>query len=361
VTETPVRQESLDASEEVDEIAPGVRRLQLPIAVPGLGHVNCYALEDERGFALVDPGLPGPASWDTLVQRLKAAEIPIGRVHTVIVTHSHADHYGGATRVRIESGGSEIVTHESFAARWDPFEDLAPDPAAVTDEKSATEQPNALLRKRTPWGGMPPTPPADIVERMRSLPREIRESIRAPKPTAPLADADTIQLAGRTWVAVHTPGHTADHLCLYDPELQILLSGDHVLPTITPHIGGLGEREDPLRDFFDSLDRVLTMPIATVLPAHGDVFGDIDERVADIHRHHARRLEHLRELGLAEGPMDVVAFSHQLFRERSWGALAESETYAHLEHLRVLGQASTTWDDEKLIYRVREPDQEFSG
>lgn len=357
MTEPPVRQEGLDASDEVEEIAPGVRRLQLPIAVPGLGHVNCYALEDARGFALVDPGLPGPASWDTLVHRMNAAEIPIDRVHTVIVTHSHADHYGGATRVRIESGGCEIVTHESFAARWDPFEDLAPDPAAVTDDESEGEQPNALLRKRTPWGGMPPTPPTDVVERVRSLPREIRESIRSPKPTAPLADADTIELAGRTWVAVHTPGHTADHLCLYDPEHHILLSGDHVLPTITPHIGGLGQREDPLRDFFDSLDRMLTMPIDTVLPAHGDVFGAIDERVADIHRHHARRLDHLRELGLAEGPMDVVAFSHQLFRERSWGALAESETYAHLEHLRILGEASSSWEDERLVYRVHEPER----
>ena len=113
--------------------------------------------------------------------------------------------------------------------------------------------------------------------------------------------ATTIDLAGRKWVAVHTPGHTADHLCLYDPQHQILLSGAHVLPTITPHIGGLGQREDPLQDFFDSLDRMLTMPVATVLPAHGDVFGDIEARVADIHRHHARRLEHLRELGLLEG------------------------------------------------------------
>ena len=358
MSDRPVRQEGLDASEEVVETAPGVRRLQLPVAVPGLGHVNCYALEDDRGFALVDPGLPGPASWETLVQRLKAAEIPIGRVHTVIVTHSHADHYGGATRVDIESGGTSIVTHESFAARWDPFEDLAPDPAAVTDQDTGPDAPNAVLRRRTPWGGMPPRPPTDIVERVRSLPRAIRESIRAPKPTAPLADADTIQLAGRTWVAVHTPGHTADHLCLYDPEHRILLSGDHVLPTITPHIGGLGNRDDPLQDFFDSLDRMLTMPISTVLPAHGDVFGDIADRVEDIHDHHARRLVHLRQLGLAEGPMDVVAFSHQLFRERSWGALAESETFAHLEHLRILGEASSTWEDDKLVYRVHEPDAE---
>ena len=53
----PRKQEQEAASDEVTEVAPGVLRLQLPlIGFTGLGHVNCYALEDERGFALVDPG-----------------------------------------------------------------------------------------------------------------------------------------------------------------------------------------------------------------------------------------------------------------------------------------------------------------
>ncbi|NJK44422.1 MAG: hypothetical protein HC933_09190, partial [Pleurocapsa sp. SU_196_0] len=43
-----------------------------------------------------------------------------------------------------------------------------------------------------------------------------------------------------------------------------------------------------------------------------------------------------RELGRA----DVNAFMKRLFRERSWGDMAESETYAHLEHLRMAGKAA---------------------
>ena len=61
----------------------------------------------------------------------------------------------------------------------------------------------------------------------------------APVPSVRLDEAETIPLGGREWVAVHTPGHTPDHLCLYDPDGGVLLSGDHVLPTITPHISGL--------------------------------------------------------------------------------------------------------------------------
>ena len=99
------KQEKEPASEEIAEVAPGVVRMQLPIAFTGLGHVNCYALEDERGFAVVDPGLPGPDAWDGLLDRLRAGKVPLSRIHTVVITHSHPDHFGGAARLRAETGG----------------------------------------------------------------------------------------------------------------------------------------------------------------------------------------------------------------------------------------------------------------
>ena len=69
----PPRQEQADAITDVTEIAPGVVRTQLPISMPGPGHVNCSVLEDERGIAVVDPGLPGDDSWNHLVDRLGRA------------------------------------------------------------------------------------------------------------------------------------------------------------------------------------------------------------------------------------------------------------------------------------------------
>ena len=53
------KQEQEPASEEVTEVAPDVIRTQLPVNLPGLGHVNCYVIEDKQGIAVVDPGLPG--------------------------------------------------------------------------------------------------------------------------------------------------------------------------------------------------------------------------------------------------------------------------------------------------------------
>ena len=74
----PGKQEQELASDEITEVAPGVLRMQLPIQFTGLGHVNCYALEDDRGFALVDPGLPGPEPWDGLIDRIQRGLVVTG-------------------------------------------------------------------------------------------------------------------------------------------------------------------------------------------------------------------------------------------------------------------------------------------
>ncbi len=78
--------------------------MQLPIWMPGLGHVNMYALVDDRGLTVVDPGLPGPQSWKALKTRLKSAGYGVKNIHTVLVTHSHPDHFGGAGRIRARGG-----------------------------------------------------------------------------------------------------------------------------------------------------------------------------------------------------------------------------------------------------------------
>ena len=133
MTQRPPKQEQEPAGEAVTEVAPGVLRAQLPIDMPGLGHVNCYVLEDERGAAIVDPGLAGGASRGVLKSRLAAAGIPMRRVHTVIVTHSHPDHFGAAGWVRHETG-ADIVTHRRFRLMWDPSEPPDVDVEDVVEE-----------------------------------------------------------------------------------------------------------------------------------------------------------------------------------------------------------------------------------
>ena len=104
------RQEQEPARDTVTEVAPNVLRMELPIRLPGLGHVNCYALVDRDGAALVDPGLPGPGTWRALQDRLAQAQLTPKDIHTVLVTHSHPDHFGGASRFQKESGAKVVAS-----------------------------------------------------------------------------------------------------------------------------------------------------------------------------------------------------------------------------------------------------------
>jgi glyoxylase-like metal-dependent hydrolase (beta-lactamase superfamily II) len=377
----PKKQEQEHASEEITEVAPGILRMQLPIWMPGLGHVNMYGLMDDRGLAVVDPGLPGPQSWKALKARLASAGYRTRDVHTVIVTHSHPDHFGAAGRLRKESGG-QLIAHTAFttwslqrkgatltAAEADRLEQQAiddaahyhgpsldelptlddDDHAAIGEITTETQRMSVPWGGNTPWGGSKhPQPPLSRRVRIRAM----RLLFSPPDPTRRVRHGSPIRLAGRDWLALHTPGHTLDHLCLYDPEHGVLLSGDHVLPTITPHVAGSGQG-DALNSYLATLDLVGALDdVRLGLPAHGHPFTDVPGRVAAIKEHHFERMEKLRDASLAIGPAGVVELSHQVFPERHWGVMAESETFAHLEHLRRAGDAER-WDEHGVLtYRA---------
>ncbi|CAG0969063.1 hypothetical protein MYXO_01192 [Myxococcaceae bacterium] len=343
------REEQERARSAVTEVAPGVLRMELPIRMPGLGHVNMYALLDSDGAAVIDPGLPGPFAWRAVEDRLRRAGLRVRNVHTVLITHSHPDHFGGAARFQREAG-SKIVAHSRFslATSGAPAPEVSVDDLAAeqaqAEEEAAARDADEPWSGNTPWGGERPRPAL----RRRIQFRMMRWLGRRwlPEITDPVSHGDVVRLAGREMTALHTPGHTADHFCLHDPETGTLLAGDHVLPTITPHISGLSLTRDPLAAFFASLEEVAAIEgVRNVLPAHGHPFSDLRGRTVAIRRHHEERLSRVKEISHEIGrPATVTEFSRRLFRPRSWGSMAESETYAHLEHLRFAGEAERSVD-----------------
>ena len=392
------RQEQESASTEIAEVAPNVLRMQLPIRMPGLGHVNMYALLDKNGAAVIDPGLPGPFTWQAIQDRLRQAGLKPRDVHTVLVTHSHPDHFGGAQRF-VKEHGASVIAHRSFrfglaksVIESQPevsLDDL--DAQRLQEEEEAAEtgrgegaiagshdhghaghahsaghhhahhqgkgagRPSEMgwWGGPSPWGGAQPRPPLTRRLLWRVM-RTLGRGMFVPKVTHPVEQGDLLMLADREMFVMHTPGHTPDHFCLHDPEAGVFIAGDHVLPTITPHISGISTSEDPLLSFFYSLDRVGELPgIRQVLPAHGHPFSDLRERCEAIKRHHFERLDKIHSISREFGrPATVEEYSQHLFRQRSWGSMAQSETYAHLEHLRHAGQADCHRDKKGVLFYV---------
>ncbi|MDA1074803.1 MAG: MBL fold metallo-hydrolase [Proteobacteria bacterium] len=378
------RQEQETASSTITEVGPGIIRMQLPIHMPGLGHVNMYALLDSNGAAVIDPGLPGRFTWRAIEDRLKQADLKPKDVHTVLITHSHPDHFGGARRF-VEEHGAKVVAHESFRFGLAKSIIERQPEVSVNDLEAHADatQPDHEAAEHThtdhaghhnghdhdghdhdghdhgdggwwggpsPWGGQQPRPPLNR-RLLWSVMRMLGGRMSVPEISHPVAEGDWLTLAGRQMRVLHTPGHTPDHFCLHDPEAEIFIAGDHVLPTITPHISGISSSADPLLAFFASLDAAGAIPnVSQVLPAHGHPFADLAERTEAIKAHHVERLEKIQEISRMFGrPANVTEFTRHLFRKRSWGSMAESETYAHLEHLRLAGDAESTRDRQGML------------
>jgi glyoxylase-like metal-dependent hydrolase (beta-lactamase superfamily II) len=264
-----------------------------------------------------------------------------------------------------------VIAHRAFSfgtplRRPDPqhvevsAEDLAAHAAALERERTHSTRRVASLwasLKRIstppPWKGPKDRLPLRQRLRLAAL-RAFGRGRFVPEITQHVEHGDVLQLAGREWFVLHTPGHTADHICLHDPDSGAFMTGDHVLPSITPHINGVSYVRDPLKSFFYSLDRVGEIKgVSVALPAHGHPFDDLRARADAIKAHHHERLEKLVEISRAIGRGDVNSYMKQLFSQRSWGEMAESETYAHLEHLRLEGRAEA-WRDERgrLVYAL---------
>ena len=200
----------------------------------------------------------------------------------------------------------------------------------------------ARLRANPPWGG----PGEDLEAQRRRYGGSVGDLARLFPRLGPLGASTMPPLSawrGGSGCAAH-PGPHRGSPVLVRPADGVLLSGDHVLPTITPHINGISRQPDPLAQFLASLERVGALTgVRLVLPAHGHPFTDLAGRAATIQQHHEDRLERLRKASIELArPATVHESPVTCSRRARQGMMADSETYAHLEHLRLGGQA-TRW------------------
>jgi len=172
-------------------------------------------------------------------------------------------------------------------------------------------------------------------------------------PDRALAEGETLSIGRFRLQVIWTPGHSHDHICLYDPQEGILFSGDHLLPDIVPHIGLEVEApQDPLGEYLASLEKLAPLEVRLVLPGHGEPFPRHRRRVGELLSYHRRNLDRLaRLLGPEPRTPYELAAAMDWEEEFDWGtgppllhAGLVTKTLAYLRHLGCLGEAEATMD-----------------
>lgn len=308
-----------------EQIRRDVWSIPTPFPNNPLRYVISYAVSYGNGIALIDTGWPCEEAWDGLVGGLHEAGWDIADVKAVLVTHGHADHYGLARRIR-EHTGAWIAMPEADAK----LEAQHGDSAAF--QRADDEW---LLRR----GGLP----ADITD-IRAPRPEMFEQFDA-DPDRFLEDGGTPLGTGSDLTAIWTPGHTPGHTCFFDAKRNVILTGDHVLPRITPNISpSPGQDDDSLGDYLASLAMLAGLDVDEVLPAHEYRFRGLTTRVHQIRHHHEIRLHEVLDVLDSHPGANTVDVAAGLHWSRSWEQMngmprrfAIGEAYAHLVHLEHTG------------------------
>lgn len=304
------------------EVLSGMYQLKVPIPNNPLGWVLPYLIPGDDGYTLVDSGWNTPEAFDALESELRALGLTFHDIKRLLVTHVHPDHYGLAGRIK-EICGAQVITHQ----RERDF------------IRSRYREPDQLLERMAAWlreHGVPERELADL----QSSAMPVRGYVVPVEPDAVLWGGETLDFGLYRFEVFWTPGHSPGHVCFYERTQRVILTGDHVLPTITPNVSLHPQQMgNPLGDYLASLQRLEPLEVDDVLPAHEHAFKDLRGRLREIEQHHHERLNEMLAI-VAEGP----ATAYDVASKLQWTIgtydsfspwmrrAALSETLAHLEY-----------------------------
>lgn len=322
-------------------IAEGVDLVSLPLSGSSLASVNAYLLHSGDTSVLVDCGWSTDEGLAALSDSLDAIGVSLTGIQSLLVTHYHADHYGLAARL-VAAASMQLLMH---AADWDAAQAVFADPVLVESE-------------RVEWlaqhGWASSSLEDDVLTRLRQ--------VQLVCPNTFVRDGDELRVGRMRWTVMATPGHTPGHVCLYEAERGLFISGDHVLDPITPHIGlARAGSQHPLATYLDSLRRIARLKVELVLPAHGSPFVGFERRIGELLSHHENRIAEIAE-GLNAGP----ATATQLCEHVRWTGtaipfarlsalqqrMAVAETIAHLDELCLRGRTAMFTDEGLTRYAL---------
>lgn len=332
--------EETPAVGETIEVAPGVHWVRMPLPF-SLKWINLWLIDDGESWTVVDTGMPmdeTKAAWRKIVDELCEGR-PISRV---IVTHMHPDHVGNAGWFHRKYGAELWMSRlEYISCRM-----------LLADTGREAPQAGLDFYKRAGWED-------DSIENYKARFGGFGRAVsQMPDAYRRLSDGQTFEMAGETWRVIVGNGHSPEHACLFCPALNVVISGDQLLPKISSNVSVFPTEPagDPLKDWLDScakLKQELPEDVL-VLPAHNEPFHGAHKRLDALIHGHDVALKRLQQR-LSE-PKRVIDIFPAIFGRKIGPdvlSMATGEALAHLNYLIERGEAvKETGADGVDLYRT---------
>ena len=299
-----------------------------PRVTKGLPYVLPYLIKGGGETILVDCGWNTDDAYGALETGMAEHGSHPNDISKLVVTHIHPDHYGMAGRLK-QLSSCEVLIHEK-------------DAEVIKDRYFAPRGLADTMGKFMEMNGVPPLDSPTMARGSMNM----LDRVSPVPPDTQVKGGEVIKAGPFEFEILWTPGHSPGHICLYDPNHKILLTGDHILPTITPNVSINAQTHgSPLGDYMRSLDLLVDLDVKYVLPAHEFDTKDLKKRIIEIHEHHTVRLDEMwncvdRGGSTAWDVAGRVKWATGMLAdfEPHMQRAAVGETIAHLEYLYEQGR-----------------------
>ncbi|UVW28681.1 MBL fold metallo-hydrolase [Massilia sp. H6] len=332
--------DTIPAPGSLQPIVPDLMWIRMPLPF-ALDHINLWLLRDEQegrsGWSVVDCGAGTDATraaWEqVLAEGLDGA--PLLRV---FATHCHPDHVGlsGWLSTRFDAPFWTTTGEFAFARMMAAALPGVDGPSAIPHfERHGLNAPSMLEQMRSRKNYYPSLVPA------------------VPHAYTRLQDGQQVAIGGTGWRVITGFGHSPEHASLYSEQLNVLISGDMVLPRISTNVSvfAIEPEGNPLQWYLDSLDKFANLPADTlVLPSHGKPFRGLHTRIAQLRAHHVERLaEVVAACAVPRTAAEIVPIMFRRTLDAHQLSFALGEALAHLHKLWRDGVLRRTTDAQGLI------------
>lgn len=314
------------------DILPGLKWVRLPLPFM-LGHINVWLLRDGDGWAIVDTGIYSGVTrkaWENII----GSELENAPLTRVLVTHLHPDHVGCA--------GWLCETYD--VELYMPRDEYLLCRILVSDTGLPAPKEGRRFYRAA---GFAEEQMSRYIEMFGGFGKVVAQ---LPQSYHRLHEDQLVKIGQQEWQVITGHGHSPEHACLYNPQQNVLISGDQVLPTISPNVSVYPTEPaaNPLEGWFDSLHRMKTLLPADVLvlPSHGEPFRGIMGRLDALIEEHEVGLEKLRKY--CRKPQRAVDVFPALFKSKITDSnlmMATGEAIAHLNYLLYAGEVGINTDE----------------